>query len=75
MFIYYTNMNVIESQLATNMKPTPWYGCSYLLEAVQSFEKKKKAGNPQDKLTLYLEAGIESVPDIISWWGVLLMTC
>jgi len=69
--MYYTNMNLIESQsLATNTKPTPRYGCSYLLEAVQSFKKEKKAGNPRDELTLYLEAGIESVPDIISWWGV-----
>jgi len=66
--MFYANTNHIES--ATNAKPTHQYGCSYLLEAVQCFEREKKAGNPRDELTMYLEAGTESVPDVISWWGV-----
>ena len=66
--IEYTNTKLIES--AADAKPTRQYGCSYLLEAVQSFEKEKKAGNPRDELTNYLEAGVEVVSDIISWWGV-----
>jgi hypothetical protein len=67
-YIHVTNTYLIESVI--NAMPTRRYGCSYLLEAVQSFEKEKKAGNPRDELTMYLEAGIEVVSDVISWWGV-----
>jgi len=55
---------------AADAKLTRRYGGSYLLEAVQSFEKEKKAGSPRDELNMYLEAGIEVVTDVISWWGV-----
>lgn len=41
-----------------------------MLESVQSFQEEKKAGNPRDELTQYLESGIESAPDVIAWWGV-----
>ena len=66
-YIHVTNTYLIESVI--NAMPTRRYGCSYLLEAVQSFEKEKKAGNPRDELTMYLKAGIEVVSDVISWWG------
>ncbi len=64
--------NILTQNLesAADAKLTCQYGCSYLLEAVQSFEKEKKAGNPRDELTMYLEAGIKVVSDVISWWGV-----
>jgi hypothetical protein len=49
------------------------YGGSFLLEAVQSFQQKQKAaGSPRDELKLYLESGVESTEDVITWWGVHL---
>jgi hypothetical protein len=49
------------------------YGGSFLLEAVQSFQQEQKAaGSPRDELKLYLESGVESTEDVITWWGVHL---
>jgi hypothetical protein len=50
-----------------------WYGGSFLLEAVQSFQQEQKAArSPRDELKLYLESGVELTEDVITWWGVRL---
>jgi hypothetical protein len=50
-----------------------WYSSSFLLEAVQSFQQEQKAArSPCDELKLYLKSGVESMEDVITWWGVCL---
>ena len=51
--------------------PSHCYGGSYLLDAVQSFQKEEKASSsPCDELTQYLESGPEPTDNVICWWGV-----
>jgi hypothetical protein len=54
-------------------KPSFHYGGSFLSEAVQAFQQKKKAaGSPRDELVQYLESEAETTTNVIAWWGVCI---
>lgn len=56
---------------ASAVVPLARYGSSYLLEAVQSFQHKEKTTvNPRDELKQYINSVVESVDNVVAWWGV-----
>lgn len=58
-------------------QPSLHYGGSYLMTAVQAIQIQQQADTadgPRDELQKYLKSGAESTTDIVSWWGVSLLS-
>ena len=66
-FLYLIYFFIAKSKAFSKI-PVVFYGGSFLLEAVQSFQQEEKAaGNPRDELKQYFNLGIEPTEDVILW--------
>ncbi|KAH9051622.1 hypothetical protein EDB83DRAFT_2316753 [Lactarius deliciosus] len=62
-----------DAAIGTSVKETKRalnYGGAYLINAVQAFQQQQHASEgPHEELQQYLKTGVESMTNVLGWWG------